>query len=51
MSRKIKIKYRSRLPHITPIGASFFVTFRLADALPQKVVQALKLFLNNEFIH
>jgi putative transposase len=39
---KPKIEYRSRLPHIAPVGASFFVTFRLADALPQKVVQALK---------
>jgi putative transposase len=42
-----KIQYRSRLPHIAPIGASFFVTFRLADSLPQKVVQALKLELND----
>lgn len=43
-----KIFYRRRLPHLTPVGASFFVTFRLADSLPQKVIQAMKLAFNRK---
>jgi REP element-mobilizing transposase RayT len=39
----IKIEYRNRLPHIAPIGAAFFVTFRLADALPAEVLRRLTL--------
>ena len=39
---KPKIFYRSTLPHLTPVGASFFVTFRLADALPQNVIRVMK---------
>lgn len=38
----MKIKYQNRLPHIAPIGATFFITFRLADALPQIIIQELK---------
>jgi putative transposase len=30
--------YRRNLPHIQPVGADLFVTFRLADSLPQKVL-------------
>ena len=39
--KPLKIEYRSRLPHIAPVGASFFVTFRMADALPQRIIQGL----------
>jgi REP element-mobilizing transposase RayT len=38
----MKTIYNNRLPHIAPAGASFFVTFRLADSLPQHVVKELK---------
>ena len=38
----LKTEYRNQLPHIAPIGACFFVTFRLADALPQAVVKELR---------
>lgn len=31
--------YRRNLPHIQPPGATFFVTFRLADSLPHNVVR------------
>lgn len=34
-----KIIYRNRLPHIAPIGATFFVTFRLGDSLPSHLVK------------
>ena len=34
--------YRNRLPHISPPGASFFVTFRLADSLPQSILLKMK---------
>ncbi len=32
----------SYLPHIYPEGATFFMTFRLADSLPQQIVTKLK---------
>jgi len=38
----IKTYYKNHLPHIAPIGAEFFITFRLADSLPVSVVQSLK---------
>jgi putative transposase len=38
----MKIIYKNRLPHIAPVGASFFVTFRLADSLPQQIVAEIK---------
>jgi len=38
----MKILYKNRLPHIAPVGATFFVTFRLADSLPITVIQSLK---------
>ncbi len=37
-----KTEFKNRLPHLTPVGATFFVTFRLADALPQSVVSELE---------
>jgi REP element-mobilizing transposase RayT len=44
----MKTDYQNRLPHIAPLGATFFVTFRMADALPQKLVLALKTSLEIE---
>ena len=38
----IKTFYKNRLPHIAPIGEEFFITFRLADALPFAIIKALK---------
>lgn len=32
----------SYLPHIYPVGATFFITFRLADSLPQNKLNSLK---------
>jgi len=37
-----KIYYRRSLPHIQPLGATFFVTFRLAGSLPKEVILQLK---------
>jgi putative transposase len=37
----LKTSYANRLPHLAPIGAAFFVTFRLADSLPQPIVKTL----------
>jgi hypothetical protein len=31
--------YRRNLPHLQPLGAKFFVTFRLEGSLPQSVVR------------
>jgi len=44
----MKTQYQNRLPHITPIGATFFVTFRMADSLPQSFVNQLKAELESE---
>src|ERR1044072_5471036 len=30
--------YRRNLPHIQPVGADLFLTFRLADSLPSNVL-------------
>ena len=39
----MKLKYRRNLPHIQPIGALFFVTFRLAGSIPKsKVIELLR---------
>jgi hypothetical protein len=37
-----KIYYRRNLPHYQPVGATFFITFRLAVSLPDEVVVRLK---------
>ncbi len=39
---KFKQTYRRRLPHIQPPGATFFMTFRLADSIPRKVWKELR---------
>ena len=44
----MKTNYKNRLPHLAPIGASFFVTFRLADSLPQQVVREMKQILQDK---
>lgn len=40
--------HKSRLPHILPVGSTFFVTYRLADALPQPIANQLKKELAEE---
>lgn len=42
MDNPLKTFYKNRLPHIAPIGAEFFITFRLADSLPLTAIQSLK---------
>jgi putative transposase len=37
----MKTFYRRNLPHIQPIGAAFFITFRLAGSVPKSVIDAL----------
>ena len=39
---KYKKQYRRRLLHIQPPGATFFITFRLADSIPSKVWKELR---------
>ena len=49
-----KSSYRRNLPHIQPLGATFFVTFHLAGSLPKHVLQryrAEKLQLETEKSH
>ncbi len=40
--RKIKTEYEKRLPHYHPVGAVFFVTFRLYGSVPKVALQKLK---------
>lgn len=39
---RFKTNYTSVLPHIVPHGATFFITFRLYDSLPQNIVRELR---------
>lgn len=39
---KSKEYYRQRLPHIQPLGAAFFITFRLFEAVPKSDIINLK---------
>ena len=41
-TNKTKEYYRRNLPHIQPIGAAFFVTFRLKDSIPKAKIWNLK---------
>ncbi|MGK0365492.1 MAG: putative transposase [Saprospiraceae bacterium] len=45
---QVKTYYRNNLPHITPIGATFFITFRLADSLPQPIIWKMKKEFNEK---
>ncbi len=38
----VKTSYRRDLPHIQPIGGTFFVTYRLKDTLPRTVAEQFK---------
>jgi REP element-mobilizing transposase RayT len=38
----VKTAYRRDLPHIQPIGGTFFVTYRLKDTLPRAVAEQFK---------
>jgi len=38
----VKTTYRRDLPHIQPIGGTFFVTYRLKDTLPRDVAEQFK---------
>ncbi len=40
--------YRGDLPHLTPIGGRFFVTFSQDDALPQRELERLRRFYHDE---
>jgi REP element-mobilizing transposase RayT len=42
MSSEPKIFYRRRLPHYQPPGETYFITFRLAGSLPDRVILDLK---------
>jgi putative transposase len=43
----IKTEYQRNLPHFHHIGASFFVTWRLHDSLPKKIIEKLKFQRDN----
>lgn len=44
----MKTYHQSRLPHILPIGATFFISYRLADSLPRSIVKKLEKELADE---
>lgn len=44
----MKTLYHNRLPHIAPIGATFFVTFNQHDSLPAHITAELKIQLEAE---
>jgi putative transposase len=38
-TNSVEIFYRRHLPHYQPLGATFFVTFRLAGSIPAKIIE------------
>jgi len=40
--RKIKTHYRRKLPHIHPIGSTFFITALLKNAIPKPILQGMQ---------
>ncbi len=42
----IKTYFHNRRPHVVPIGATFFITFRLGDSLPRHIVRELEKEMN-----
>lgn len=40
--RKIKTHYQRKLPHIHPIGSTFFITVLLKDAIPKPIFQSMQ---------
>ncbi|MCB9895724.1 MAG: transposase [Planctomycetes bacterium] len=42
MPNNIQVRQGSNLPHWTSEGATYFVTFRLADSLPKSAIQKLR---------
>jgi len=47
--RKISVRDRGRLPHWEAATATYFVTFRLADSLPQGVLRKI-IFARNDIL-
>ena len=47
-SNQVKEFYKNKLPHIQPVGATFFVTFRLYGSIPKSKIEELKKSYNNE---
>jgi len=41
-NQNVNVFYRQSLPHILPVGAIFFVTFRLNNSLPQGYMRKIK---------
>jgi putative transposase len=39
----MKVFYRGRLPHLQPPEGTFFVTYRLADSIPMKIIKEYKM--------
>lgn len=48
MPNTLSTFHQSRLPHVTPAGGNFFITFRLADALPQPLIKAMTVAYRKE---
>jgi putative transposase len=46
-TKSVKTFYRRNLPHFQPIGASFFLTFRLYESIPTSKVFQLKREFDN----
>ncbi len=49
-TNKSKIFYKNKLPHYQPVGAAFFVTFRLFGSIPKSKTGELKKLYKSEII-
>lgn len=45
--KSVKTYYRRRLPHLQPVGGTFFVTFRLYNSIPKSQLFKLKADFEN----
>jgi putative transposase len=48
--KKVKEYYHQRLPHIQPLGATFFITFRLFGSVPKVELNNLKQRYNDKLL-
>ena len=48
MENNLRTYYKHNMPHFTPIGGTFFITFRTKDSVPAKVMQRIRFDYTDE---
>jgi len=50
MENNLRTYYKHNMPHFTPIGGTFFITFRTKDSVPAKVMQRIRFDYTDEVL-